>query len=133
MEEATIIRLPKIVEPQSNLTFVEQDSNIPFKIKRVYWIYDVLAGQILDGYAFKEQRELIVALSGRVDVVINDSKSEQHIHLNSPNYGLYLPNGYWRHMENFSANSVVLVLSSSLFNKDDYICEFEEFLKFVTS
>ncbi len=133
MEEATIIRLPKIVEPQSNLTFVEQDSHIPFKIKRVYWIYDVPAGQILDGYAFKEQQELIVALSGRVDVVINNSKSEQHIHLNSSCYGLYLPNGYWRHMENFSANSIVLVLSSSLFNKDDYICEFEEFLKFVTS
>ena len=133
MEEATIISLPKIVEPQSNLTFVEQDSHIPFKIKRVYWIYDVPAGQILDGYAFKEQRELIVALSGSVDIVINNSKSEQHIQLNSPNYGLYLPSGYWRHMENFSANSVVLVLSSSLFNKDDYICEFEEFLKFVTS
>lgn len=133
MEEAGIISLPKITGPGANLTIIEQENQIPFKIKRVSWIYDVLPGQSLDGYAYREQRELIVALSGSFDIVIHNSKSEQHFHLNHSGYGLYIPNGCWRHMENFSANSVVLVLSSSHFDKNDYIGEFDEFLKFVAS
>lgn len=133
MEEAGIIYLPKISNPGGNLTFIEQENQIPFEIKRVYWIYDMLARQILGGYAYKEQRELIVALSGSIDVVINNGKSEQYFHLSQSHSGLYVPKGYWRHIENFSSDAVILVLASSLFDKNEYITELDEFLRFVAS
>lgn len=86
-------------------------------------------GQIRGGHAFKEQQELVVALSGSFDVVINDGKSEQKFHLNRSYYGLYIPNGLWRHMENFSTNSVALVLSSTGYSEDDYIRDYADFMK----
>lgn len=125
-----IITLPKIEDPRGNLTFIEQEKHIPFQIKRMYWIYDVPGGQIRGGHAFKEQQELVVALSGSFDVVVNDGSSEQRFHLNRSYYGLYIPSGLWRHMDNFSTNSVALVLSSTSYNESDYIREFDEFLKY---
>lgn len=124
-----LINLPKIEDPRGNLTFIEQEKHIPFKIKRVYWIYDVPGGQIRGGHAFKEQNECVVALSGSFDVVINDGKTEKRYHLNRSYFGLYIPNMLWRHMDNFSTNSVALVLSSTLFHEDDYIRNFVEFVK----
>lgn len=125
-----IINLPKFDDPRGNLTFIEEMKHVPFAIKRLYWIYDVPGGQNRGGHAFREQDEMIVALSGSFDVVINNGSGVQRVHLNRSYYGLYIPQGLWRHMENFSTNSVALVLSSTLFFEDDYIRDFDEFLKF---
>jgi dTDP-4-dehydrorhamnose 3,5-epimerase-like enzyme len=123
-----IIHLPKFEDPRGNLTFIEEENHIPFKIKRVYWIYDVPGGQVRGGHAFKEQQELIVALSGSFDVVIDDGKQKQTFSLNRSYYGLYIPSGLWREMNNFSTNSLAMVLSSTLYNKKDYIHEYQKYL-----
>lgn len=125
-----IINLPKYEDPRGNLSFVEELKHIPFKIERTYWIYDVPGGQVRGGHAFKEQQELIVALSGSFDVMVDDGKAKQTFSLNRSYYGLYLPAGLWRQMENFSTNSLALVLSSTHYNKQDYIYDYNEFLTF---
>jgi dTDP-4-dehydrorhamnose 3,5-epimerase-like enzyme len=127
--EIKIINLPKIEDVRGNLTFIECMNHIPFEIQRVYWIYDVPGGQTRGGHAFKKQKELIIALSGSFDVIINDGNTNKVYNLNRSYYGLFLPNGIWRHMENFSTNSVAMVLSSTFFDKNDYIYNFQEFLK----
>jgi dTDP-4-dehydrorhamnose 3,5-epimerase-like enzyme len=126
-----IINLPKIVDERGNLTFIEEENHIPFKIKRVYWIYDVPGGQKRGGHAFKKQQEFIVALSGSFDVVIDDGKQKQTFSLNRSYYGLYIPNGLWREMNNFSTNSLALVLSSTEFSEDDYIRDYQTYLKWI--
>jgi dTDP-4-dehydrorhamnose 3,5-epimerase-like enzyme len=128
-----IINLPKIEDLRGNLTFIEEENHIPFKIMRVYWIYDVPGGQIRGGHAFKNQVEMIVALSGSFDVVVNDGHEEQRYQMNRSYYGLYIPNGLWRHMENFSTNSVALVLSSTLFSESDYIRDFERYIEYINT
>ncbi len=128
-----IIQLPKIEDSRGNLSFIEEENHIPFKIERTYCIYDVPGGQERGGHAFKNQQELVVALSGSFDVVINDGHQEVRHHLNRSYVGLYIPKGFWRHMDNFSTNSVVLVLSSTKYDAEDYIRDFEEFQKFVAS
>lgn len=125
-----LIDLPKFDDPRGNLSFIEQNNHIPFEIKRVYWIYDVPGGQIRGGHAFKEQKEFIVALSGSFDVVVNDGKSINTFSLNRSYYGLYVPNKVWRHMENFSTNSLAMVTSSTNFNIEDYIFNHNDFLNF---
>lgn len=130
-EQPLIINLPKIEDPRGNLTFIEQSNHIPFDIKRVYWIYDVPGGETRGGHAFKEQKEFIVALSGSFDVVVYDGEEETRQHLNRSYYGLYVPNGLWRHMDNFSTNSVALVLSSTIYNEFDYIRDPNAYLKWI--
>ena len=125
-----IIALPKFEDPRGNLSFIEENNHIPFKIERAYWIYDVPGGQVRGGHAFKVQQELIVALSGSFDVVVDDGKEKQVFSLNRSYYGLYVSAGYWRQMENFSTNSLALVLSSTPFSEEDYIRDYEEFLKY---
>ena len=126
-----IISLPKIEDERGNLTFIEEEDHIPFEIKRVYWIYDVPGGQKRGGHAFKKQQEFIVALSGSFDVVIDDGKQKQTFSLNRSYYGLYIPNGLWREMNNFSTNSLALVLSSTEFSEDDYIRDYQTYLKWI--
>jgi len=126
---AEIINLPKIEDARGNLTFVEEENHIPFKIKRVYWIYDVPGGQVRGGHAFKEQQELIIALSGSFDVVVDDGVVKQTFSLNRSYFGLYIPAGLWRQMQNFSTNSLALVLSSTRYNADDYIREYNEYIE----
>ena len=128
-----IINLPKIEDPRGNLSIIEEDKNIPFKIERTYWIYDVPGGEMRGGHAFKEQREFIVALSGSFDVIVDDGKEQQTFSLNRSYYGLYLPAGFWRQMQNFSTNSLALVLSSTIFSEDDYIRDYKEYLNFKKS
>jgi len=130
MLKAEIIQLPKFEDPRGNLSFIEELKHIPFKIERTYWIYDVPGGQVRGSHAFKEQQELIVALSGSFDVVVDDGKEKKTFSLNRSYYGLYLPAGLWRQMENFSTNSLALVLSSTHYNLDDYIYDYNEFIKF---
>lgn len=129
MKEVQIIHLPKIEDPRGNLTFIEQEKHIPFPIKRVYWIYDVPGGQNRGGHAFKEQKEVVVALSGSFDVVVNNGTVEQRFHMNRSYFGLYIPQGLWRHMDNFSTNSVAFVLSSTPYHETDYIRDFSDFIK----
>jgi hypothetical protein len=128
--QTKIINLPKIEDLRGNLTFIEQLHHVPFEIKRVYWIYDVPGGKDRGGHAFKEQREFVVALSGSFDMVINDSKTEQRFHLNRSYFGLYVPAGIWRHMDNFSTNAVALVLSSTAFLEEDYIRDLSTFIEY---
>lgn len=128
LAECKIIELPKIEDPRGNLSIIEEDNHIPFKIERVYWIYDVPGGQTRGGHAFREQQELIVALSGSFDVVIDEEGEEHKFSLNRSYYGLYVPPGCWRQMENFSTNSLAMVLSSTRFSEDDYIRDYEEYL-----
>jgi dTDP-4-dehydrorhamnose 3,5-epimerase-like enzyme len=128
-----LINLPKIEDPRGNLTFIEEESHIPFKVKRVYWIYDVPGGEQRGGHAFKKQKEFVVALSGSFDVIVNDGNKERRYHLNRSYFGLYIPNGLWRYMDNFSTNAVVLVLSSTLFAELDYIRNFNDYLLYITN
>jgi dTDP-4-dehydrorhamnose 3,5-epimerase-like enzyme len=130
MDKPTIINLPKFEDPRGNLSFIEELKHIPFKIERTYWIYDVPGGEIRGGHAFKEQQELIVALSGSFDVMVDDGRTEQTFSLNRSYCGLYLPAGLWRQMQNFSTNSLALVLSSTHYSDDDYIFDYGEFLNF---
>lgn len=122
-----IIDLPKILDRRGNLSFLEGLNHIPFKIERTHWIYDVPGGQSRGGHAYKITQEFIVALSGSFDVVVNTENGEDRYHLNRSYYGLYLPAGTWRMMDNFSTNSLALVVSSTKYNSDDYIRDFEQF------
>jgi dTDP-4-dehydrorhamnose 3,5-epimerase-like enzyme len=125
--EIKIIQLPKILDERGNLSFIEGDNHIPFKIERTYWIYDVPGGTIRGGHAFREQHEFVVALSGSFDVVLDDGKKKQTFHLNRSYYGLYVPKMVWRQMENFSTNSIAMVLASTSFDEADYIREYDQF------
>lgn len=127
--ESKIIELTKSLDDRGNLTFIEQFNHIPFAIKRTYWVYDVPGGEIRGAHAFKEQKEFIVALSGSFDVVLNKGKGEVRYHMNRSYYGLYVPSMHWRFIDNFSTNSVALVLTDKIFSEEDYIWDFNEFLK----
>lgn len=127
MNEAQIIQLPKIADPRGNLSIIEQIKQIPFKIKRTHWIYDVPGGVDRGGHAFKETEEFIVALSGSFDVVVDDGEKKETFQLNRSYFGLYVPKGMWRTMTNFSTNSLALVLSSTDYNDKDYVSDYEEY------
>lgn len=131
-EQAEVFSLPKIEDPRGNLSIIEQLKHIPFRIKRVYWIYDVPGGKDRGGHAYRENQEFIVALSGSFDVVLHDGIKEQKFQLNRSYQGLYVPGGMWRKMTNFSTNSLALVLSSTEYDESDYIMDFEEFVKWRT-
>ena len=130
MKGVKLINFPKVEDPRGNLTYIEEENEIPFIINRVYWIYDVPGGQIRGGHAFRKQQELIVALSGSFDVLVDDGKAKQTFSLNRSYFGLYLPPGLWRQMENFSTNSLAMVLSSTPFSEEDYIRKYTDFLKY---
>jgi len=124
--EAHLIELPKIVDQRGNLTFLQNPQQVPFPVKRVFWTYDVPGGETRGAHAYQQQQEIIIALSGSFDVVItNIDGSVKKFSLNRSYYGLYLPALSWRHMENFSTNSLGLHLSSHAFDAADYIRDFE--------
>jgi dTDP-4-dehydrorhamnose 3,5-epimerase-like enzyme len=127
LKEPQIIELPKILDDRGNLSFFEYPNQLPFKIERTYWIYDVPGGEIRGSHAFKEQQEFIVALSGSFDVVLHDGKKEFKFQLNRSYYGLYVPRMFWRRIENFSTNALAIIVSDSFYSEDDYIRDFELF------
>ena len=127
MRKPQLIELPKFADPRGNLSFLENNNQIPFKVERSYWIYDVPGGEKRGGHAFKENEEFIIALSGAFDVILDNGKEKQTFQLNRSYYGLYVPKGLWREMENFSTNSVAFVLSSIQYDENDYIRDYEEF------
>ena len=116
-----LIDLPKFLDRRGNLSFVEEFKQVPFKIKRSYWIYDVPGGEARGGHAYKENEEFIIALSGSFNVVLDNGNEKKIFHLNRSYYGLYIPHGLWREMNNFSTNSLALVLASTPYNSEDYI------------
>ncbi len=124
-----IITLPKILDPRGNLTFIESNNQIPFKIERTYWVYDVPGGEFRGGHAYFENEELIIALSGSFDVVLDNGFEKKTFQMNRSYFGLYVPKMIWRHLENFSSNSLCLVLASQIYNEKDYIRDYDEFLK----
>lgn len=130
LEQSQIIQLPKYLDARGNLSVIEELKEIPFKIERTYWIYDVPGGEHRGGHAYKENQEFIVAMSGSFDVIIDDGKEKQTFHLNRSYYGLYVPKGLWREMDNFSTNSLALVLSSTKYDVNDYVRDYEEYKRF---
>lgn len=132
VNEVKIIELPKFLDERGNLSFVEQMNHIPFHIQRTYWIYDVPGGENRGGHAYRSNKEFIVALSGSFDVILNDGREQKRYTLNRSYYGLFVPNGLWREMDNFSTNSLAMVLASTKYDATDYIrdfCEFKEWNK----
>lgn len=130
MKQPEIINLPKIGDKRGNLSLIEENNHIPFKIARTYWIYDVPGGEIRGGHAYRENEEFIVALSGSFDVILTDNRGEtKRYSLNRSYMGLYVPKGWWRQMENFSTNSLAFVVASTAYDENDYIYDYEAFKK----
>lgn len=121
------INLPKIYDPRGNLSFLENGGLVPFEIERTYWVYDVPGGKKRFGHAFHRQQEIIISLSGSFDIVLNDGKEERRYHMARSYYGLYVPQMMWRELDNFSTNSVALILASTPYDANDYIEDFETY------
>lgn len=128
VSDACVLSFPKVQDKRGNLTFVEAQRHVPFGVERIYWIYDVPGGEERGGHAFREQREVIIALSGSFDVVLDDGRSNRVVHLNRAYVGLYVPSLIWRKMQNFSTNSVAYVLSNRQFDERDYIRDYAQYL-----
>lgn len=129
VDNTRLIDLPKFTDPRGNLSFVEQLQQIPFKIQRTYWIYDVPGGENRGGHAFIQNEEFIIALSGAFDVIVDDGERKTRFSLNRSYYGLYVPAGLWREMDNFSTNSLALEFGSLHYDPGDYIRDYEAFIK----
>lgn len=128
LKDVRLVNLPKINDPRGNLSFIEENNHVPFTIKRTYWTYDVPGGEKRGCHAYKTSCEFIVALSGSFDICIHDGLEERKFSLNRSYYGLYIPQMLWRRMDNFSTNSLALVLSSTTYDESDYIRDFQTFL-----
>lgn len=129
MAEPQLIELPIFADPRGNLSFAEQNNHIPFEIQRTYWIYDVPGGESRGGHAFKETNEFIIAISGCFDVTVDDGKNKQTFRLDRSYYGLFIPRGFWRTMDNFSTNSLALEFADTKYDRNDYVMEYEDYLK----
>lgn len=124
-----LIQLPKILDERGNLSFLENGNQIPFEIKRVHWIYDVPGGERRGGVAYKETEEFIIAISGSFDLVVDNGVKKTKYSLNRSYMGVYVPKGTWRHIENFSTNSLALVCASTHYNIEDAINDYQFFKK----
>ena len=129
LADVKLIELPRFLDARGNLSFIEELQHIPFKIERTYWIYDVPGGEHRGGHAYRRNEEFIVALSGSFDVLLDDGQQQKTYSLNRSYYGLYVPNGLWREMNNFSTNSLALVLASTRYDANDYMRDYQTFLK----
>ena len=129
INDVKLIELPKFADPRGNLSFVEQNNHIPFEIKRTYWIYDVPGGESRGGHAYRETDEFIIAISGGFDVTVDDGKEKKTFTLNRSYYGLYIPKGLWRTMDNFSTNSLALEFANTKYDRKDYIEDYDIYVK----
>jgi len=129
LNDCRIIELPKITDPRGNLTFIEGDHHVPFDIRRVYYLYDVPGGAERGGHAHKDLSQLIVAMSGSFDVLLDDGREKRRFHLNRSYYGLYVCPMIWRELDNFSSGSVCMVLASNRYDEADYYRNYDQFLK----
>ena len=130
MRQPELIQLPKFLDERGNLSFFENNNQIPFKIKQVHWIFDVPGGEERGGLAYKETEEFIVAASGSFDVIVDDGEKRQTIQLNRSYNGVYIPKGLWRAVENFSTNAVAIIAASELYDPNDNIRDYDEFLRY---
>lgn len=124
---AKLLPLPRILDDRGNLSFLQHDQQIPFAVRRAYWIYDVPGGEIRGSHAFRRTQEIIIALSGSFDIVLHDGTTQQTYSLNRSYTGLYVPQLLWRTLQNFSTNSLALILASTDYDEADYIRQFDEF------
>ncbi len=131
MNNFKLIDLPKILDERGNLSFIEFPKHLPFELKRVYWIYDVPGGEKRGGHAYKELHEVIIAISGSFDISLDNGSEIKKISLNRSYQGVYVPNNIWRSLDNFSTNSLCLILASDSFSEHDYIRNYEDFQKFL--
>jgi len=131
LEKCHMVDLPKISDPRGNLTFIEGGRHVPFDIRRVYYLYDVPGGAERGGHAHKELHQLIVAMSGSFDVILDDGTEKRRIHLNRSYNGLYVCPMIWRELDNFSSGSVCMVLASNHYDEADYFRDYQEFLRAV--
>jgi dTDP-4-dehydrorhamnose 3,5-epimerase-like enzyme len=131
IEKCQIVNFPKITDFRGNLSFIEENRQIPFEIKRVYYLYDVPSGATRGGHAHKELQQVVIALSGSFDVVLDDGHDRRTFFLNRPHYGLYIPPRIWRELENFSSNSVALSLVSQIYDESDYVRNYDAFKQMV--
>jgi dTDP-4-dehydrorhamnose 3,5-epimerase-like enzyme len=131
LEKVAIIDLPKITDPRGNLTFVEGSNHIPFDIKRVFYLYDVPGGETRAGHSNIHSEQVIIAVSGSFDVIVDDGNNKKRFHLNRSYFGLYLPTYVWREIDNFSSSSVCLVLTSEIYAAEDYIRDYAAFVESV--
>ena len=129
IDDCKIVSLPKFLDARGNLSFVQNTTHIPFSIKRVYWVYDVPGGECRGGHAYIQNEEFIIALSGSMDVVVDDGRRKKTYSLNRSYFGLYIPKGLWREMNNFSTNAVALELASVEYDPSDYVRDYDDFLK----
>lgn len=127
IHDVKIVELPRYNDPRGNLSFVQEEDQIPFKIQRTYWIYDVPGGESRGGHAYKKTEEFIIAISGSFDVTVDDGSEKRTFTLNRSYNGLYIPKSLWRTMDNFSTNSLALELASTQYDRDDYIEDYESY------
>ena len=128
LSDCKLINLPKINDPRGNLTFIEGGRHIPFDIKRVYYLYDVPGGAERGGHAHKGLQQLIVAMSGSFDIILDDGNKKERFHLNRSYFGLYVCSMIWREIDNFSSGAVCMCLASNFYDEDDYYRDYDEFL-----
>lgn len=131
MTEPVIIQLPKFLDERGNLSFLENESQIPLEIRRVHWLYDVPGGETRGGLAYKETEEFIIALSGSFDVHVDDGQRKECYPLNRSYNGVYVPKGLWRSIDNFSTNAVALIVASTLYDPKDAIRDYQDFLRWI--
>jgi dTDP-4-dehydrorhamnose 3,5-epimerase-like enzyme len=129
IEDVKLVELPKFLDARGNLSFAENNKQIPFEIKRTYWIYDVPGGESRGGHAYLKNKEFIIALSGAFDVIVDDGQQKRKYTLNRSYYGLYVPAGLWREIENFSTNSLALEFGSMHYDVNDYVRDYQEYIK----
>lgn len=129
LSDVKIIKLPKILDERGNLSFLEENNHIPFNIERSYWIYDVPGGEQRGGHSYFKNQEFIIAISGSFDVIIDDGNIKHTFSLNRSYYGLYIPSGTWRTLENFSTNALAFIVASTAYNEDDYERDYAKYLK----
>lgn len=127
LSKCRLIELPKIGDPRGNLTFIESNRHVPFAVQRIYYLYDVPGGAERGGHAHKNLHQLIIAMSGSFDVVLNDGREQRRVHLNRSYYGLYICPMIWRELDNFSSGSVCMVLASAYYDEDDYYRDYANF------
>lgn len=129
IEDVQLIELPRFMDPRGNLSFVEQNNHIPFEIQRTYWIYDVPGGEDRGGHAYKTTDEFIIAIAGSFDVTVDDGQQKKTFTLNRSYYGLYIPKGLWRTMDNFSSAALALEFADTKYDRKDYVEDYNEYLK----